>query len=50
MEQIITLLGGDPVSFRDRPGNGSLVVYTVTNIWKSFGWNSILYLSATASI
>lgn len=25
-------------------------IYTVTNIWKSFGWNSVLYLSAMAAI
>jgi len=25
-------------------------VYTVTNIWKSFGWSSILYLSSIAAI
>gem|GEM_PF-201353 len=45
----LTLLGGDPVSFRTDP-KWFPVVYTVTNIWKSFGWNSILYLSAMASI
>ena len=49
VNQIITLLGGDPVSFRTDP-KWFPVVYTVTNIWKSFGWNSILYLSAMASI
>ena len=26
------------------------MVYTITNIWKSFGWNSILYLSTMSSI
>ena len=26
------------------------VIYTITNIWKSFGWDSILYLSAMSSI
>ena len=25
-------------------------IYTVTNVWKSFGWDSILYLSAMSSI
>lgn len=49
VNKIITLLGGDPVSFRTDP-KWFPVVYTVTNIWKSFGWNSILYLSAMASI
>ena len=49
VNQIITLLGGDPVSFRTDP-KWFPVVDTVTNIWKSFGWNSILYLSAMASI
>ena len=26
------------------------VIYTITNVWKSFGWDSILYLSAMSSI
>lgn len=26
------------------------IVYTITNIWKSFGWSSILYLSTMSSI
>ena len=34
VNQIITLLGGDPVSFRTDP-KWFPVVYTVTNIWKS---------------
>lgn len=49
VNQIIMLFGGDPVAFRTDP-KWFPVVYTLTNIWKSFGWSSILYLSSMASI
>ncbi|MFQ9798021.1 MAG: ABC transporter permease subunit [Clostridia bacterium] len=25
-------------------------IYTITNVWKTFGWDSILYMSAMSSI
>lgn len=49
VNKIIQLFGGDPISFRTDP-KWFPVVYTVTNIWKTFGWNSILYLSSMAAI
>ncbi|MEG0485289.1 MAG: ABC transporter permease subunit [Angelakisella sp.] len=49
INQIIMLFGGDAISFRTDP-KWFPIVYTVTNVWKCFGWNSILYLSAMSSI
>ena len=49
VNKIIQLFGGDPIAFRTDP-KWFPVVYTLTNIWKTFGWNSILYLSAMAAI
>ncbi|MDO5399428.1 MAG: ABC transporter permease subunit [Eubacteriales bacterium] len=49
VNKLIGLFGGDPISFRTDP-KWFPVIYTVTNIWKTFGWNSILYLSSMASI
>ncbi|WP_339369977.1 ABC transporter permease [Paenibacillus elgii] len=45
----IKLFGGTPISFTTEPGYFP-AIYTITSIWKSFGWSSILYLSAMASI
>lgn len=49
INNIIATFGGtrkalntDPAYFR--------AIYTITNVWKSFGFNSILYLSAITSI
>ncbi|NLY17582.1 MAG: sugar ABC transporter permease [Clostridiaceae bacterium] len=36
-------------SFNVNP-NAFPVIYTITNIWKSFGWNAIIYMSAISSI
>lgn len=49
VNNVIQTFGGDPISFRT-DAKWFPVVYTVTNIWKNFGWNSILYLSAIAGI
>ncbi len=49
INRIIMMFGGDAISFRTDP-KWFPTVYTATNIWKGFGWNSILYLSAMASI
>ncbi len=49
VNKIITLFGGDPIAFRTDP-DWFPVIYTLTNIWKTFGWNSILYLSSMAAI
>ncbi|WP_405448839.1 ABC transporter permease [Paenibacillus sp. HJGM_3] len=41
--------GGEAISFHTEPRYFS-TIYTITTIWKSFGWSSILYLSAMSSI
>ena len=46
---IIKLFGGAPISLTTEPGYFP-AIYTITSIWKSFGWSSILYLSAMSSI
>ncbi|MDF2726401.1 MAG: transporter permease subunit [Paenibacillus sp.] len=46
---IIGLFGGTPISFTTEPGYFP-AIYTITSIWKSFGWSSILYLSAMSAI
>jgi len=41
---------GVPAKAYNADPNAFPWVYTITNIWKSFGWSSILYLSAIASV
>jgi len=43
------LMGLEPIAFDIDPKYFP-AIYTVTNVWKSFGWNSILYLSNMSSI
>lgn len=43
------LFGKEPVAYNVST-SAFPVIYTVTNIWKTFGWNSILYLSSMSSI
>lgn len=49
VNDITALFGMEPVAY-----NLSIeafpVIYVIVNIWKSFGWNSILYLSSMSSI
>ncbi|MEG0691532.1 MAG: ABC transporter permease subunit [Oscillospiraceae bacterium] len=49
VNNIIMAFGGDAIPFRTS-AKWFPTIYTVTNVWKSFGWNSILYLSAMAAI
>lgn len=49
INQIITLFGGQPFILNTKPQYFPLV-YTLINIWRNFGWGSILYLSSIASI
>lgn len=49
INSIIKGLGGTPKPFTTEPKYFSSI-YTITNIWKTFGWNSILYLSAITGI
>lgn len=46
---VIRRFGGSPKPFTTDPKYFPSI-YTITNIWKSFGWNSILYLSSITSI
>lgn len=41
---------GLPVKVFNMDPKAFPVIYTITNVWKSFGWDSILYLSAMSSI
>lgn len=49
VNSIIESFGGERVAFKTS-AEAFPVIYTVTNIWKSFGFNSILYLSAITSV
>ncbi|WP_195575307.1 ABC transporter permease [Paenibacillus sp. 1001270B_150601_E10] len=46
---LVKLFGGHPVALNTEPGYFP-AIYTITSIWKSFGWSSILYLAAMSSI
>ena len=46
---IIQAFGREPIPLNTDP-NYYPAIYTITNIWRTFGWNSILYLSAMASV
>lgn len=45
----LAAIGKDPLILNMKPQYFP-VVYTITNIWRSFGWGSILYLSTISSI
>lgn len=49
VNQITGLFGIPPVAYQNSPAAFPWV-YTLTNIWKGFGFNSILYLSSMAAI
>ena len=49
INQLLALFGVEPKAYNVSPG-AFPTIYTITNIWKSFGWSSILYLSAISSI
>lgn len=49
INSIIKAFGGTPKAWRTNK-DAFPVIYTLTNIWKSFGFNSILYMSAITSI
>lgn len=46
---IIQLLGKEPIALNTDPKYYP-AIYTITNIWRTFGWSSILYLSSMSSI
>lgn len=49
INNVVALLGGERVAYAMKP-NAFPFIYVLTNIWKSFGFNSILYLSAMSAI
>lgn len=49
INNIVAALGGERAPYSMKPGAFPFI-YVITDIWKSFGFNSILYLSAIASI
>ena len=49
INKAIEALGGTAQSWRSMP-SAFPTIYTITNIWKSFGYNSILYMSVITSI
>lgn len=49
INSLIVAFGGQRTAWRSQP-DAFPVIYTITNIWKSFGFNSILYLSAITAI
>ena len=49
INKLIVLLGGEPFLLNMEPQYFP-IVYTLINIWRNFGWGSILYLSSMASI
>ena len=49
INNIIEAAGGKRTAYNVTP-SAFPVVYTITNIWRSFGWSSILYLSTISSI
>ena len=49
INNISVMLGGSRVAWRTKK-EAFPFIYTITNIWKSFGFNSILYMSAITAI
>lgn len=47
--QIFRILGLDPIQYTTDPKYFPWV-YVITNVWKSFGWSSIIYMSTMASV
>lgn len=49
INQIIRIFGGNEINYSTDPKYFPWV-YTITNIWKTFGWNSIIYMSTISSV
>lgn len=50
INQIYTMItGNDPISFMTEPKYFRFL-YVASNIWQTFGWNSIIYLAALAGV
>lgn len=46
---IITFFGGGPIAFLTKP-EWFRTVYVASEVWQTFGWNSIIFLAALTSI
>lgn len=49
INRLIAALGGPNIAWNVKPA-AFPVIYTLTNVWKSFGFNAILYMSTISSI
>jgi putative aldouronate transport system permease protein len=49
INNVIAMLGGKRVAYTMKP-EAFPIIYVITSIWKSFGFDSILYLSAISAI
>ncbi len=49
INQLITVLGGTPQAWNTNP-TAFPWIFTLTGIWQSFGWSSILYLATISAI
>jgi putative aldouronate transport system permease protein len=49
VNRIIELLGGRQIAFMNEPG-WFRTIYVASGVWQNFGWNSIIYLAAIATI
>lgn len=49
INRLVQMAGGDPVGFLSTPGLFQPMLY-LTAIWKSSGWNAIIYLAAISGI
>ena len=49
INQIVTALGGDPISFMQRP-EWFRSIYVTSEVWQTVGWGTILYLAALTTI
>lgn len=49
INELIKVFGGDPVYFLGDP-RYFVGVLVVTNVWKTMGWNSIIYLAALSGV
>lgn len=50
LNQLLNLFGIPSSKAFNTDANAFPWIYTITNVWKSFGWSSILYLSTISSI
>lgn len=46
---LIQMFGGEPIAFLTKP-EWFRTVYVTSEIWQSFGWNSVIFISALSAI